>query len=43
MTYNDVELAELLVDAANEDVNNIDNIGKDTGSNVFVVLRADRQ
>jgi hypothetical protein len=42
-TYNDVELAELLVDTANEDVDLIDDIGKDTSSNIFVVLSAVHQ
>lgn len=42
-TYNDVELAELLVDTANKNVNDLDNIGEDTSSDIFVVLGADHK
>ena len=40
-TYNDVELAELLVDAADEDVDGRNNINENVSGNVFVGLRAD--
>ena len=40
-TYNDVELAEFLVDAADEAVDDLDDINENLSGNVFVGLGAD--
>ena len=40
-TYNDIELAELLIDVADEDVDGGNNINENVSGNVFVGLRAD--
>jgi hypothetical protein len=39
-TYNDVELGEFPVDAANEDVDSLDDIDENLSGNVFVCLGA---